>query len=135
MTPMRVENLEDMLRAKRGDIPTEQVRTIEIKDALVDTGSTVLSLPKRTIRQLGLAFLFTRRGTTTTGFRTVKIYSPVRLTIGGRDCVVEVAEVSDKTPALIGQVPLEILDFVVDPKKGKIIPNPAHGGEWMIEMY
>ena len=38
-------------------------------------------------------------------------------------------------PVLIGQVPLELLDFVVDPKGRRLIGNPEHGGEQMIEMY
>ena len=135
VTPIKVENLEDLFRAKKRDIPPGQVRMLELNDALVDTGTTLLSLPKGMIKQLGLDFLYTRRGTTTSGFRKVKVYSSVRLTIQGRDCRVDVAEVSDKTPALVGQVPLELLDLVVDPRQARLIPNPAHGGEWMIEMY
>jgi hypothetical protein len=38
-------------------------------------------------------------------------------------------------PPLIGQIPLEFLDFVVDPTGGRLIGNPAHGGEHMFEMY
>lgn len=38
-------------------------------------------------------------------------------------------------PVLIGQLPLEGLDFIVDPKKQKLVGNPEHGGEQMIEMY
>ena len=33
------------------------------------------------------------------------------------------------------QVPLEVLDFVVDSKGRKLIPNPAHGGEQMTGEY
>jgi hypothetical protein len=36
---------------------------------------------------------------------------------------------------LIGQVPLELLDFVVDPRGQKLIGNPEHGGEQMIEIF
>jgi hypothetical protein len=49
--------------------------------------------------------------------------------------VVEVCEIPDECQPLIGQVPLEMLDFVVDPVGGKLIGNPAHGGEQMIELY
>lgn len=38
-------------------------------------------------------------------------------------------------PPLIGQIPLEMLDFVVDPRGQKLIGNPEHGGEHVIEMY
>ena len=52
-----------------------------------------------------------------------------------RDCIVEVAEIPDECPVLIGQIPLELLDFVVDPIGGKLIGNPDHGGEQMIDMF
>ena len=41
----------------------------------------------------------------------------------------------DDCPVLIGQIPLEALDFVVDPANRRLIGNPAHGGEQMIELY
>ena len=33
------------------------------------------------------------------------------------------------------QAPLALLDFVVDDKGQKLIPNPAHGGAPMTEKY
>ena len=36
---------------------------------------------------------------------------------------------------MIGQVPLELLDFVIDPRSGRLTGNPAHGGEHVFEMY
>ena len=57
------------------------------------------------------------------------------LTVQGRECPMDVAEVPDDCPVLIGQVPLELLDFVVDPANQRLIGNPAHGGEQMLEMY
>lgn len=38
-------------------------------------------------------------------------------------------------PNLLGQIPLEYLDFVVDSKNRKLIPNPAHGDKQMSEEY
>jgi hypothetical protein len=43
--------------------------------------------------------------------------------------------VPDGVPALIGQIPLEHLDFTVDMRAHKLVGNPAHGGEHMYEMY
>jgi hypothetical protein len=48
---------------------------------------------------------------------------------------VDVLEAHDECPVLIGQVPLELLDFVVDPKMQRLVGNPTHGGEHMYEMY
>ena len=63
------------------------------------------------------------------------MYQAVRLTIQGRDCTMDVIEVPDNVPVLIGQLPLEHLDFVVDLRARKLIGNPAHGGEHLYEMY
>jgi len=38
-------------------------------------------------------------------------------------------------PNLLGQIPLEYLDFVVDSKNRKLIPNPEHGDKQMSEEY
>ena len=86
-------------------IATEDVRSVEVTDALVDTGATGLSLPKRMIAQLGLEPLRTRRARTSAGPVRVQVYGTVRLTIQG-DCPSEVTELPDDCPMLIGQVPL-----------------------------
>ena len=49
-----VENLMDLWDADRGLIPPEQVRRIQLTEALVDTGATTLALPTRFVTQLGL---------------------------------------------------------------------------------
>ena len=59
----------------------------------------------------------------------------MRLTIHGRTCTMDVIEVSDDVPILIGQLPLEQLDFVIDSRNRSLIGNPAHGGEHMFQLY
>jgi len=135
LTEATIENLEDLWAAKRGDILPDQVRRIAVADALVDTGATLLSLPSRFIQQLGLTRKGTKRVTSTTGGGEVGVYGTVRLTIQGRDCPLDVLEVPNDVPVLIGQIPLEYLDFVIDPRSQRLIGNPAHGGEHMFELY
>jgi predicted aspartyl protease len=131
----RVSNFQDAYQAKKGLLPPEEVRTIEIADALVDTGAMLLSMPSRLIQELGLVRQRTRKARTAAGLIAFEIYEPVTLTIHDRDCVVEVAELPDDCPVLIGQVPLELLDFVIDPAGRRLIGNPEHGGEHMIDMF
>ena len=57
------------------------------------------------------------------------------LTIQGRDCPIDVGEIADDLPVIIGQIPLESLDWVVDLKGQKLIGNPEHGGEHVMEVY
>ncbi len=132
--PAVVESLEDVYRLHRGEIAADQVRRVEIADALVDTGATGLSLPQKLVQQLGLLPIRTRWAVTTAGVREMPTFGAVRLTINGRDCVCDVTEVDDACPVLIGQVPLELMDLIVDPGRRQLIGNPAHGGEHMIEL-
>ncbi len=131
----KIESLEDLYQVERGSLPADQVRRVEVKDALVDTGATILSMPKRLIDQLGLRPVRTRRARSSAGPVTLQVYGAVRLTVEGRDCLSDVAEVPDDCPVLIGQIPLELLDFVVDPVGRRLIGNPAHGGEHMLDMF
>jgi predicted aspartyl protease len=131
----KIENLFDIEEVFKGRISEDQVRRLDVNDAMVDTGATSLSLPKRLIAQLGLRQLRTGRARTAGGLTTFGIYSPVRLTVQGRDCTVEVAELPDECPPLIGVIPLEILDFVVNPKSQTLIGNPEHGGEQIFDMF
>jgi predicted aspartyl protease len=134
-TSALIENLEDLWEAKRGLRQLDQVRSVTLHDALVDTGELALSLPKAIIQQLGLAAVVAKETLTTGGPRQTTMYEAVRLTIEGRFCTVDVLEVPDNVPALIGQGPLEMLDFVVDLPNRRLIGNPAHGGQQMFEMF
>jgi predicted aspartyl protease len=135
VVPARIENQSDLLRVEEGRLKPEKVRSVEIADALVDTGATLLSLPRRYIQQLGLTRHRTRAARTAAGMVSFGIYGPVRLTVQERDCYVEAAEIPDDCPVLIGQIPLELLDFVVDTTGQKLIGNPDHGGQQMIELF
>jgi predicted aspartyl protease len=134
VVPAIVESLEDLYRVQRGELAPDLARRIDVSDALVDTGATGLSLPRRLVAQLGLFPLRTRRAVTTAGIRDVPTYGAVKLTIQERDCICDVTEVDDACPVSIGQVPLELTDLVVDSGQRKLIGNPAHGGEHMIEL-
>src|SRR5205807_2468270 len=96
-----IENLVDLYRVKNGLISADQVRSIHIQDALVDTGAVGLSLPQRFIMQLNLERTRTRLARTSADSISVQVYSPVRLTIQGRDCLCEVEELPDECTVVI----------------------------------
>lgn len=112
----KIESVEDAYRVKFGLLQPEQARMIEIDNALIDTGAYELAMPTKLISALGLTSVSTRTARTAGGLRTMKIYGPVRLTILGRFCTCDVAELPDECPVCVGQIPLESLDFIVDPR-------------------
>ena len=130
----RIENLDDLFSVRKGLLREEQVRRVDVADALVDTGATGLLLPKRLIAQLGLEPLRIRPSRTIAGQSGFQVYRAVRLTVQGRDCISDVAEIPDEFSVVVGQVPLELMDWVVDSKGQRLVGNPVHGGEHMIEV-
>ena len=132
---IKVENISDSLNAVAGRLRPDQIRSVSVPDALVDTGAKLLGLPKRHIAQLGLEKFDTVPATTSAGEVQCDLYRAVWLTVAGRRCTVDVAEVPDGCPALVGYVPLELLDFVVDPVQCRVIPNPAHGGQQVLDLF
>jgi len=109
-------------------------RSVET-EALVDTGATLLYLQAGIIKALGLGRDSEIQSKTTNGVRRRAVYEPVRLELMGRRGIFEVVEVNDDVPNLLGQIPLEYLDFVVHPKAQKLVPNPEHGDKQMSEEY
>ena len=115
-------------------IPAE-VRRIVVHDALVDTVATTLALPTSIIEQLGLKKVYEKQAKSTRGIGPVSVYEAVRVTILDRFCTVDVMEVPDEVPVLVGQIPLEMLDLVVDPQGRRLMGNPEHNGEHILELF
>lgn len=133
-TQIRVQNWGDIERLAAGDIDTPP-RTFE-GDAIVDTGAVHLYLKKSVIKELGLRPIrsWTSR-TMSNVVETRRVFSPVDLEIMGRSGPFEVVELPDGLPNIVGQIPLEFMDWVIDMRTHRLAGNPEHGGEWIDENY
>ncbi len=132
-TEIELENLYDLVAVKLGVMEPEDVRQLTVADALVDTGATGLCLPTPLIEQLGLAPIETRRARTATGIVDRVLYSEVQFTILERTGTMQITDLPEGSPVLVGHIVLEHLDLWVDIKEG-LIYNPAHDGEWITEI-
>jgi predicted aspartyl protease len=131
-----VENYLDFVQAstRRNGRRARRVRAVVIPDALVDTGTTRLCLPARYIRQLGLrAYPGRLSAQTASGHVKRRLFGGALLTIQGRTEQCSVVEVPDSVPALIGVMPLEALDFIVDPTQEKIVGK--HGDKQVLMLF
>jgi clan AA aspartic protease len=126
MTKLTLWNNSDLDKVAEGSMRLEDVRTAEL-DALVDTGATQLVLPIDVCRRLGL-----RAGRTVPVLladgtdRQMTYYTSLHISILGRDMSCDALAAPEGTTALIGQIPLEALDLVVDPRSRELRTNPAH---------
>ena len=130
---IELENLKDLHAVELGVRKSEDVRRLTIENALVDTGATGFCLPKSLIEQLGLIPLRSIGVQTANGPAERTVYSEVRYTVLERTYSIQVTDLPEDAPVLVGHMILEALDLCVDMRKG-LIHNPAHGGAWTIKM-
>jgi predicted aspartyl protease len=122
---IKVENWLDSELVREG-VRKEKPRSLET-EALVDTGAVKFYLKSSVIQQLGLHPVGEVKSRTMSNRSEVRtVFSPVRLEIQGRTGRFDVVEIPDSLPNIIGQIPLEDLDWVVDCRNQKLIPNPEH---------
>lgn len=123
MAKIKLINSVDKGEVKRGLIRSDQIRTLEV-EGLVDTGATTLVIPTEVAETLGL---------TEIGRRSVRLadgsvhdfpqVGDLYIEILGRGMSCDAIAMPTKT-LLIGQIPLEMLDLVVDPKSRDLAVNP-----------
>jgi len=116
----------DELAAMTSGLSTRRARTVET-EGLVDSGTVRLYLQRGVISRLGLRLVSRIKCRTMSDRAKVRrVFSPVKLEIQGRSGTFEFVELPDTLPNVIGQIPLEHMDWVVDLKKRRLIPNPEH---------
>lgn len=129
-----VQNVEDVRRAERGELASSAVRSLTV-EALVDTGATFFCLPAESVRALGLPFNRNRDSHTVAKPMTLRVFGGARIEVLGRSCDIEVMELPEGRQVLMGQLPLEAMDFWVDVVNQRLVGNPEHNGQWMAEVY
>ena len=132
-TQIELVNQNDLVAVQLGVMNPEEVRRLTVPDALVDTGATGLCLPIPLIENLGLTPIKTVRARTATGIIDRLLYSAVEFTILERTSLMQITDLPEGSPVLVGHMVLEHLDLCVDIKEG-LIYNPAHDGEWITEI-
>ncbi len=123
-TTLVITNRLDQGLAERGLMPIEEIRTITLKNVLVDTGATTLCLPANVIAQLGLALLKEVDVATATGFSKARIFEDAKISLCGREGTFECLELPGGTDALLGVIPLEALGIELDLQNQKLIVLP-----------
>ena len=120
-----IKNSADVTNAGRGLIPDKDVRSI-IVTALVDTGAMTLVINEGMRQKLGLTIEKTSTATLAGGHQAVcEITEPVRIIWKERDSVCRAWVLPGEDEALLGVIPLEDMDLIVDPKHNELIG--AHG--------
>lgn len=112
----------------------DPAKSIEI-ETVIDTGATMLVLPQNIVDELGLRKIReTKVRYANNNVELKPIYGVVTIEIKGRTGNFDVLAEAEGSQPLIGQVVLEILDLVVDPRTRTLMPNPMSPEMPMIEV-
>ena len=130
----KVQNMEDLSDARRGYIPSNQVRELEV-NFLVDTGATMICLPMDMIKRLGLYQKDETKVETGDGPKDKRIFSPIDLHILDRTGVFEVMELPSGVTPLLGAIPLQLLDLHINLQKEILEGNPKPGGKRVLYLF
>jgi predicted aspartyl protease len=122
-----VANHVDVVQAKMGSLPPDQVRRQRIS-GVVDTGAARLVLPASLVAALG----FPAAGQVTVKFadgrrESKAVVGDVQLEIQGRSSVFTAVVEPGRADARIGAIVLEELDFIPDCTRQALLPRDPRG--------
>lgn len=121
---VQLENNNDIALFEAGVIKKNQMRK-EVIDALVDTGAVEVLLPQDLVAHLGLKLYY--KVTVTLADDTKKELwqaGPLWLTVCNRGMVTDCLVGPSGCEPLIGQLVMERLDLIPDPRKKTITSRP-----------
>jgi clan AA aspartic protease len=111
--------------AQTGRIEKDAVRKVGVS-ALVDSGAYLLTIDESIKTQLGLNVKEMREIELADGSRSeCEIVGPVDLHFQNRSTTCRALVLPGATEVLLGAIPLEDLDVLLDPKTQQLIVNPA----------
>jgi clan AA aspartic protease len=124
-TKITLKNLDDTKQAKKGNLAEDKIRQ-ETVDVMVDTGATTLVIDGKLFRQLGLDIMGEREITLANDAKEMcKLTEPLEIHWENRFVAMSAVVVEDAPEFLLGVLPLEGMDLIVDTVNHKLVG--AHG--------
>ena len=119
-----LKNICDEARFKEGLISDKDIRSVEVR-ALVDTGAVSIVINEDICQKLGLQIEEMRFATLAGGSKVnCKITDGVRICWKNRNAICQAVVLPEGEP-LLGVIPLEFMDLIVDPVGEQLVG--AHG--------
>ena len=123
---LKLINGIDLLLFEEGTYKKEAIRDIKVK-ALVDTGAVMLTINEVVKTQLGVKVREQRSVEAADGrIIVVDVVGPIEVQFKNRRSMVDAVVLPGATEVLLGAIPLEDMDVLVDPKNQALIINPQH---------
>jgi clan AA aspartic protease len=119
-------NAFDLLKAEAGELTEERVRRMPVR-ILADSGCATLAINDTIRNQLGLR----RRERRTMQMAdesvlTLDVVGPVEIRFENRRTSLDAVVLPGDAEPLLGAIPMQDMDVLVDPQRHRLIVNPEH---------
>jgi clan AA aspartic protease len=124
-TQITLKNVRDVFNAKKGNLPKDKIRQATI-DVMVDTGATTLVINEQLFQQLGLDVIGEQEISLANDATEIcKLTEALEINWENRFVVMSAVVIEDAPEFLLGVLPLEGMDLIVDTVNHRLIG--AHG--------
>jgi predicted aspartyl protease len=136
-TKITLKNLDDTKQARKGNLPEHKIRQATI-DVMVDTGATMLVINEQLSQQLGLDAIgereisFANDATNLRFAENCKVTEPLEINWKDRSITLPALVVKDAPEFLLGVMPLEGMDLMVDTVNERLVG--AHGDHFVYRV-
>jgi clan AA aspartic protease len=119
-------SVDDLVLHRHGFLPEDRIKRMRVT-ALVDSGAYMLVVNEHIKQQLDLPVL----GETTALLADesevrAEIIGPVEIRFENRSTTVRALMLPGSVEPLLGVIPMEDMDVVIDPKRQRLIVNPEN---------
>jgi len=124
-TQITLKNVKDIFRAEEGIIQETEIRKATV-DVMVDTGATMLVINEELFERLGLGVIGERElSLANDATETCKLTDALEINWEDRSFTMPALVVKEASEFLLGVLPLEGMDLMVDPINQRLVG--AHG--------
>jgi clan AA aspartic protease len=115
----------DLVLLQEGYLPEDQVRQVHVR-AMVDSGATMLAIPTFIKQQLDLKHVSELEAELADGSSLkLEVVGSIKVRFQNRRTPVEAMVVPNSKTVLLGAIPMEGMDVLMEPKRERLIVNPS----------
>jgi clan AA aspartic protease len=115
---------DDLALLRAGYIQEDQIHRLKV-EALVDSGASMLAIPESIKEQLQLPQVDEQQAELADGsVIAVEVVGPVEVRFENRIAIVSALILPGEAEVLLGAIPMQAMDVLIDPKQERLIVNP-----------
>jgi clan AA aspartic protease len=117
---------DDLVLHRRGYITEDKIKRLKV-NVLVDSGAYMLAINEHIKAQLDLPVLDIQTAQTADGRQLkLEVVGPIEIRFENRRSSVDAMVLPGDAEVLLGSIPMEDMDVLIDPKQQRLVVNPAN---------